>query len=154
MRNAKAIAVGGLAVSDPTWFVYLFSLTDCTAFKVGFSCNPLQRIHTFSRRYYERFDLARSLLLRLDTEADARAIEAALKTELAEFRADSPSWVPPEAGGHTEWFAAMHFMRAEERLRIFLEDAGSRLIIDAAGYIRGELERFSVSFEPWAWSQA
>lgn len=139
---------------NPAWFVYLFSLTDCTAFKVGFSCNPLQRIHTFSRRYYERFDLARSLLLRLDTEADARAIEAALKTEFAEFRADSPSWVPVEAGGHTEWFAEMHFIRAEERLRAFLEDAGSRLVIDAAGYIRGELERFTGSFEPWAWSQA
>jgi hypothetical protein len=154
LRNEKAIAAGAPAMSDPAWFVYLFALTDCTAFKVGFSCNPLQRIHTFSRRYYERFDLAESRLLRLGTEADARAIEAALKTELAEFRADAPSWVPVEAGGHTEWFAAMHFTRAEERLRSFLDDAGSSLVIDAAGYIREELERFSGSFEPWAWSQA
>lgn len=154
MRNENAIAASGPAVSDSAWFVYLFALTDCTAFKVGFSCNPLQRIHTFSRRYYEHFDLAQSRLLRLDTEAAARAIEAALKTELAEFRADSPSWVPLEAGGHTEWFAALHFTRAEERLRTFLDDAGSSLVIDAAGYMRGELERFSSSFEPWAWSQA
>ena len=43
-------------MSEPAWYVYLFALTDCSAFKVGFSCNPFQRIHTFSRRYYERFD--------------------------------------------------------------------------------------------------
>ena len=53
-------------MSDSSWFVYLFALTDCSAFKVGFSCNPFQRIHTFSRRYYERFDVRQSLLLRLD----------------------------------------------------------------------------------------
>ena len=51
-----------------SWFVYLLALTDCSGFKVGFSCNPLQRIHTFSRRYFERFDLHGSLLLELETE--------------------------------------------------------------------------------------
>jgi hypothetical protein len=141
-------------VNDPEWFVYLFALADCSAFKVGFSCNPLQRIHTFSRRYYEHFDLAQSLLLRLATEADARAIEATLKGELAEFRADAPSWVPLEAGGHTEWFAAVHFTRAEERLRSFLAAFEASGVTNAAGHIRGELERMSGSFEPWAWSQA
>jgi hypothetical protein len=139
-------------VSDAAWFVYLFALADCSAFKVGFSCNPLQRIHCFSRRYYERFDLHQSRLLRLDTEADARAVEATLKAELAEFRTDSPVWVPPEAGGHTEWFAAVHFGRAEDRLRSFVTEVA--LVTDAAGYIRSELERLSGSFEPLAMSQA
>ena len=109
-------------MNEPAWFVYLFALTDCSAFKVGFSCNPFQRIHTFSRRYYERFDVGQSLLLRLDTEADARAIEATLKRELAEFRAESPAWVPLEAGGQTEWFSAVQFGRAEQRLRSFLAE--------------------------------
>jgi T5orf172 domain len=139
-------------MSDPAWFVYLFALADCSAFKVGFSCNPLQRIHCFSRRYYERFDLDQSRLLRLDTEAEARAVEATLKAELAEFRTDSPVWVPPEAGGHTEWFAAVHFGRAEDRLRSFVTEVA--FVTDAAGYIRGELERLSGSFEPLAISQA
>lgn len=139
-------------MSDAAWFVYLFALADCSAFKVGFSCNPLQRIHCFSRRYYERFDLHQSRLLRLDTEADARAVEATLKAELAEFRTDSPVWVPPEAGGHTEWFAAVHFGRAEDRLRSFVTEVA--LVTDAAGYIRSELERLSGSFEPLAMSQA
>lgn len=139
-------------MNAPAWFVYLFALADCSAFKVGFSCNPLQRIHCFSRRYYERFDLDRSRLLRVDAEAEARAIEATLKAELVEFRSDAPAWVPREAGGHTEWFAAVHLGRAEDRLRSFVAD--SALVTDAAGYIRGELERLSGSFEPLAMSQA
>src|SRR4029450_12809518 len=109
-------------MTDPAWFVYLFALGDCSAFKVGFSCNPFQRIHTFSRRYYERFDVGQSLLLSVDTEAEARAIEAALKGELAEFRTDSPQWVSLDAGGHTEWFSALHFSSAEQRLRSFLAE--------------------------------
>lgn len=140
--------------NDPAWFVYLFALTDCSAFKVGFSCNPFQRINTFSRRYYERFDVRQSLLLRLDAEADARAIEATLKSELAVFRTDSPIWVPPEAGGQTEWFSAVEFGRAEGRLRSFLPEHEVALVIDADEYIRNQLERMSGSFEPWAWNQA
>jgi hypothetical protein len=139
-------------VSDPAWFVYLFALADCSAFKVGFSCNPLQRIHCFSRRYYERFDLDQSRLLRLATEAQARAIEATLKNELAEVRSDCPAWVPLEAGGQTEWFAAEHFGRAEERLRSFVTE--TVVLGDAAHYFRCELERLSLSFEPLAMSQA
>jgi len=140
--------------NDPAWFVYLFALTDCSAFKVGFSCNPFQRIHTFSRRYYERFDVAQSLLLRLDAEAKARAIEATLKSELAVNRTDSPDWVPLDAGGHTEWFSAVQFGRADERLRSFLVEHEGSYVMDAGTYIRGELQRLSGSFEPWAWSQA
>ena len=141
-------------MSDPAWFVYLFALTDCSAFKVGFSCNPFQRINTFSRRYYERFDVTQSLLLRLGSEADARAIEATLKSELAAYRTDSPVWVPLEAGGQTEWFSAVELGRAGERLRSFLAEHEVGLVIDANEYFRNELERMSGSFEPWAWSQA
>jgi hypothetical protein len=141
-------------VNEPAWFVYLFALTDCSAFKVGFSCNPFQRIHTFCRRYYERFDVGQSLLLRLDAEADARAIEATLKSELAVSRTDSPPWVPLAAGGHTEWFSAVQFGSAEQRLRSFLVEHEGAQVIEAGTYLRGELQRLSGSFEPWAWSQA
>jgi hypothetical protein len=141
-------------MSDPAWFVYLFALTDCSAFKVGFSCNPFQRIHAFCRRYYERFDIRQSLLLSLRSEADARAIEATLKSELAAFRTDSPVWVPLEAGGQTEWFSAVELGRAGARLRSFLPEHDVALVIEADEYFRNELERMSGSFEPWAWSLA
>ena len=141
-------------MSDSSWFVYLFALTDCSSFKVGFSCNPFQRIHTFCRRYYERFDVRQSLLLRLGTEADARAIEMTLKRELAAYRIDSPIWVPLEAGGQTEWFSAVELGRAGERLRSFLAEHEAAAVIDADEYFRNELERMSGSFEPWAWNQA
>jgi hypothetical protein len=94
------------------------------------------------------------LLLRLQTQTDARAIEATLKSELAAFRAESPTWVPLEAGGHTEWFSAVQFGSAELRLRSFIVEHEGAHVIDASAYIRGELQRMSGSFEPWAWSQA
>jgi hypothetical protein len=137
-----------------SWFVYLFALTDCSGFKVGFSCNPLQRIHTFSRRYFERFDVYQSWLLELDAEADARAVEATLKTELAEFRSEAPVWVPMEAGGHTEWFSAVHFATAEERLRSFQRVLEIARLGSASDFFRSELGRVSASFESWAVSQA
>jgi hypothetical protein len=135
------------------WFVYLFALADCSAFKVGFSCNPLQRISTFSRRYFERFDLSQSRLLPVDDCDHARAIEAAIKADLSEFRTLCPAWIPDEAGGQTEWFSAVHFGQAEDRLQSFLTGRGVTAI-NAADFIRGELGRMSHAFELWAWSQA
>jgi T5orf172 domain len=143
-----------LARDDDAWFVYLLALSDCTAFKVGFSCNPLQRIHTFSHRYFERFDVYRSVLLRVADCATARATEAELKAMLAQFRMDAPHWVPGEAGGHTEWFSAVYFDAAEQRLRSALTAHDSAMLASTADFIRDELSRLAASFEPWAWNQA
>jgi len=139
------------AESD-AWFVYLLAPADCSSFKVGFTCHPLQRITTFSRRYFERFDLSQSLLLRLDACDDARALEAAIKTELAHSRAETPPWVPLEAGGQTEWFSAVYFTQAEERLRAAAHEVGRIQL--ARDYLSRELERMRLSFEIWAWAQA
>lgn len=136
------------------WFVYLFALSDCSAFKVGFSCNPLQRIHTFSHRYFERFEVHRSMLLRVADCAAARAGEAELKVELAQFRMEAPHWVPVEAGGHTEWFSAVHFDTAERRLQSLLATDDGAVLTCTADFIRDELSRLAGSFEPWAWNQA
>jgi hypothetical protein len=149
MPNADAISR-----DDDPWFVYVFALSDCTAFKVGFSCNPLQRIHTFSHRYFERFDVHRSMLLRVADSGAARAGEAQLKTELAEFRMEAPHWVPVEAGGHTEWFSAVYFDVAEQRLQSLLATHDGAALTNTADYIHDELSRLASSFEPWAWSQA
>jgi hypothetical protein len=137
-----------------SWFVYLFALTDCSGFKVGFSCNPMQRIHTFSRRYFERFDVYQSWLLELDAEDDARSVEATLKPELAGFRSEAPPWVPMDAGGHTEWFSAVQLRAAEDRLRSFESLHEIARVGSASDFFRHELARLSASFESWAVSQA
>lgn len=135
-------------------FVYLFALSDCSAFKVGFSHNPLQRIYSFSHRYFERFDLHQSQVLELGACDAARAAETTLKIELAAHRADCPPWVPPDAGGHTEWFSAVHFGHAEERLKSLALAQDEIRLTSTAEFLHGELSRVSNSFEHWAWEQA
>ena len=144
------------AESDPEsrWFAYLFALTDCTAFKVGFACNPLQRICTFSRRYYEGFDLPQSWLFEVNTCDQARALEATIKTQLAMYRMDSPSWIPREAGGHTEWFSAVYFGEAEAHLRAFADEPTNVRVVNAFDSFKSELAQARSSFERWALNQA
>jgi T5orf172 domain len=138
----------------PCWYVYLLSLADCSAFKVGYSCNPLQRIYGFNRRYFERFDLHESQLLQVRSLADARAIEATLKSELAEFRADCPAWVAQDAGGQTDWFSAVYFPQTQERLQEFFSQYPGAQLVALHELISGELGRLRETFELWAWSQA
>lgn len=141
--------------SDPSrWFVYFLPLRDCTSFKVGFTCNPLQRIATFSSRYFERFDLYSSLLLSVPSSDEARAIEADLKKELSEARCDAPQWVPVEAGGHTEWFGAVLARQAEARLRELSPANGVDSLIEAHAFIREFLATSLQHFERWAFDQA
>jgi hypothetical protein len=136
------------------WFVYLLSLADCSAFKVGFSCNPLQRIYTFTHRYFERFDLHQSQLLQVRSHDDARAIEAALKSAFAEWRAECPAWVSQDAGGHTEWFSAVYFPDAHAQVREFRDRRPGTQLVTAYEFIHDELSRQTGTFESWAYSQA
>ena len=139
---------------DPCWFVYVFALTDCSGFKVGFSCNPLQRIHCFHRRYFERFDLHESALLQLPDEGSARRVEAELKSQLAVARIECPPWVPLEAGGQTEWFSAVQLNDARRHLRSAAEADEEVRLLDAFDGLRAELRSMVDKFEPWAWNQA
>lgn len=139
---------------DDRWFVYLLASTDCSAFKVGFTCNPLQRLYSFSHRYYEHFDLAASRLLQVDTHLDARALELAIKHGLAAYRSDCPSWVLPQAGGDTEWFSPIYFSDAEARLRSHAASPDAANIVIVEEFLREALERVSTYFESWALAQA
>jgi hypothetical protein len=134
---------------DDSWHVYLLPSQDCTAFKAGFSCNPLQRIHSFNRRYYERFNLNESLLLRVDTERQARVIEAEIKSLLAASRFACPEWVSTDAGGDTEWFSAVEFSDAVAQVRrLSIEDPNRVSTVD--DYLRDRLQRMTGAFEFWA----
>ena len=134
---------------NDNWYVYLLSSQDCTAFKAGFSCNPLQRIHSFNRRYYERLNLNESLLLRVDTERQARIIEGEIKSLLAASRFACPEWVSTDAGGDTEWFSAVEFSDAAAQLRLWSMDDPKR-VSTVDDYIRDRLRCMSGAFEFWA----
>jgi hypothetical protein len=136
------------------WFVYLLPLSDGSAFKVGFSSNPLQRIYSFSHRYFERFDLNQAVLLQMDSCDRVRSVEASLKQALAEARTEAPSWVPVEAGGHTEWFSSLSFVQAEEQLRSCAKMGEPTRLVMLSDFIGSELTRLTSSFEEWALHQA
>ncbi len=139
--------------SEGLWFVYLFALYDCSTFKIGFSCNPLRRLCSFSPRFHERFDLQESRLLRVDSCESARRIESILKAEFSSANAVCPSWLPKAAGGHTEWFSAVYLGEATTRLVSFASDnAGS--IASAAETLRQDLLERRRDFETWAVSVA
>jgi hypothetical protein len=134
---------------DDRWFVYLLASTDCSAFKAGFTCNPLQRLYSFSHRYYEHFDLPASCLLQVETNSNARTLEGEIKQAFAAHRIECPSWVSPQAGGETEWFSAIYFADAQARLQAYGTE-----ILNLEDFVRESLERATPYFESWALAQA
>ena len=99
----------------------------------------------------ERFDLHESIFARVESCEAARALEAQIKSDLAAYRSECPSWVPIEAGGHTEWFDAAHLAHATAKLHAV--DEGASLVI-ASDFVRMELAQQTASFELWAVHQA
>ena len=138
------------AVELHGWFVYLLALSDCSAFKVGFTCNPLQRIDGFSRRYFERFDLQQSWLLNLEQCAAARDIETRLKRASSAFRCEAPAWLPDAAGGHTEWFRAVQFTDAGRLLESCTAQYSDACCMNAFELLRTQLTHRCSELELWA----
>lgn len=85
-------------------FVYVLPCREADILKVGFSRDPLERLRTLHRRFFEFFDLDRSLLIETDHVRDARRIERLFITTFAEDRAPAPLVIRQSAAGHTEWF--------------------------------------------------
>ncbi len=140
--------------NDDRWFVYLLTSSDCSAFKVGFTCNPLQRLYSFSHRYFEHFDLAASRLLQVETNLNARALEGEIKHALAAHRIECPSWVLPQAGGDTEWFSPIYFSDAFAHLRSHVGAQDEAGTLNVEDFVREALERARPYFESWALAQA
>lgn len=88
----------------PTCHLYLLPLLHEDIAKVGISVDPLARVRAFSSRYYECFDLERSLLVAFDSVREARRRETALHRALRPWHAPAPLTVPLRAGGGTEWY--------------------------------------------------
>lgn len=84
-------------------FVYVLPCRDEDLLKIGFSRDPLKRMRSLHPRFFDFFDLDRAFLVATDRVRDARRIERALLTELADRRSPAPLVVPDAAAGYTEW---------------------------------------------------
>jgi hypothetical protein len=102
--------------------------------KLGFSRDPLARMQSLHPRYFDFFDIERSILIETPRVNDARNIETALKRRFAEHRAPAPLDIRHEAGGESEWYRGAYEAIAEN-----LDE------YEAMGYIvlRGARARFA-----------
>lgn len=85
-------------------FLYVMACAHEDLLKLGFSRDPLERVQSLHRRWYEFFDVDRSLLVETDSVREARALETRLRRELSAHNAPAPLTVRREAGGHREWY--------------------------------------------------
>ncbi|QNK01206.1 GIY-YIG nuclease family protein [Dyella telluris] len=107
-------------------YVYLFPWREQDLLKVGFSRQPLVRLRTLHRRFFDVFDLDRGCLLETGRLAQARKIERDIILRHAEQRSPPPLVIPDAAAGYSEWFrgvcpevtAALHEAAARESVEL------------------------------------
>lgn len=123
-------------------FVYVLPCRDEDILKVGYSRDPLQRMHALHRRYFQFFDLDRALLLDAERLRDARRIERMFISGFAEHRAPPPLVVRQAAAGGTEWFRGVAG-RADELARKIAADEGLTLHAPLRAWLRQRFEEHS-----------
>lgn len=128
-------------------FVYVAPCAYEDLLKLGHSRDPLQRLQSLHRRWFEFFAPERIALVETDTVREARAIELALQHELAEWNAPAPLTVLREAGGHGEWFRGAG-ARLEDAVRA-LEAQGHRVHAPATDWLRAALRARSDLLHEW-----
>jgi len=92
------------SLSKGRTFVYMLPWREQDLLKVGYSRQPLVRMRTLHRRFFDVFDLERGLLLETERLAQARQIERDIIVRHATQRSPAPLTVPDEAAGYSEWF--------------------------------------------------
>jgi hypothetical protein len=91
-------------LSQGRTYVYMLPWREQDLLKIGFSRQPLVRMRTLHRRFFEVFDLDRGCLLEAGKLAQARRIERDIILRHAEQRSPPPRTVPDAAAGYSEWF--------------------------------------------------
>lgn len=104
----------GPSPSRGSCFLYILPCACEDMLKLGFSRDPLARMQALHHRYFEFFDLDRSLLVETETVRDARALELAFRRALVLHNAPAPLTIRTEAGGHSEWFRGAYEQLAQE----------------------------------------
>ena len=95
-------------------YLYVLPLAYEDILKLGISSDPFVRALAFSRRYYEFFDLSRSLLVEFDSRKQAQTRETALHRRLRDWNAMQPITVPRSAAGKREWYRGAYDTVLEE----------------------------------------
>ncbi len=119
-------------------FLYVAPCAGEDLLKIGFSRDPLQRLQSLHRRWFEFFDLDRIALAELDTVREARALELSLKRLLADRNTNAPLTVERAAAGLGEWYRGA----GDELARFFdeLPARGHRVHVPAGSWLRAALE--------------
>lgn len=129
-------------------YLYILPLAGEDLLKIGIASDPLARAQAFSRRYYDTFDLARSLLVAFDTRREAQARETALHRRLREWNAPQPITVPLRAAGLTEWYRGAH---AELEAEVAADrERGLEVHHGALDWWRQRLQRERGALYEWA----
>ncbi len=116
--------------------------------KLGFSRDPLARMQHLHPRYFDFFDIERAILIETPRVKDARAIETALKRQLADHRAPAPLDIRHLAGGESEWYRGAYETIAA-RLKDF-EALGYNVLRDAKTRFEERLRDQSAMTFEWA----
>lgn len=101
-------------MKSTTCYLYILPLAYEDILKLGITNDPLVRAQAFSRRYYESFDLPRSLLVEFDSRHEAQARETALHRQLRALNAMQPITVRARAAGETEWYRGAYATLCKE----------------------------------------
>lgn len=154
-HNALRLSVEAISVSKRVsgrWFVYLLALKDGSAFELGYSCNPLNRLRELASRFHERFDLCSSIVLSVDSRDRACQIASNLQRQLSQVSTAAPDWLAPAASDQARWFDAAHLTGAQERLA----SAGERgqPLLSLAQVVGSDLARLQEDTEVWAFGIA
>lgn len=97
-----------------TCYLYVLPLVCEDILKLGIARDPFVRALAFSRRYFEFFDLSRSVLVEYDSRKEAQARETALHRRMSDWNAVQPITVRTAAAGKTEWYRGAYDKLLEE----------------------------------------
>ncbi len=95
-------------------YLYVLPLAGEDILKLGIARDPFVRALAFSRRYYEFFDLSRSVLVEYDSRKEAQARETELHRRMCDWNAVQPITVRAAAAGKTEWYRGAYDRLLEE----------------------------------------
>lgn len=128
-------------------FAYVFACEAEDLAKVGYTRDPLARLHALHPRWYEFFDPGRSLVVATENVHDARQLEREMKRRLRAHAAPVPLTINPAAGGETEWFRGVD-IEVETSLREWIQ-AGWRVDRPITSMLRAELLARATGLREW-----